>query len=142
MGYGKNLKEILKEKGMKVPELSRRTNIPQTTIYAIINKDINNVSLSNVKKIEAVLGKIPVWPKAKNDNAGTDDIIESLIMQWAKQKGFSTDFAFDPKREHQKVLFVGVAKNLARSFYPEDFAQIKQSVYKQLDEMCIYKEGV
>lgn len=105
MGYGKNLKEILKEKGMKVPELSRRTNIPQTTIYSIINKDIN-------------------------------------IMQWAKQKGFSTDFAFDPKREHQKVLFVGVAKNLARSFYPEDFAQIKQSVYKQLDEMCIYKEGV
>lgn len=39
MGYGKNLKDILDNKGMTVKELARKTHIAPTTIYSIIQRD-------------------------------------------------------------------------------------------------------
>ena len=59
MGFGKQLKEVLFEIGMSVATLSRETNIPATTIYSIINKDIDNVGLDKVKKIEKAINAIP-----------------------------------------------------------------------------------
>ncbi len=39
MGYGKNLKNLLDEKGMTVKELARKTGIAPTTLYSIIQRD-------------------------------------------------------------------------------------------------------
>ena len=39
MGYGKNLKDILDNKGMTVKELARKTGIAPTTLYSIIQRD-------------------------------------------------------------------------------------------------------
>ena len=39
MGYGKNLKEILDQKGMTVKELAIKAGIAPTTIYSIIQRD-------------------------------------------------------------------------------------------------------
>lgn len=39
MGYGKNLKDILNNKGMTVKELARKTGIAPTTLYSIIQRD-------------------------------------------------------------------------------------------------------
>lgn len=39
MGYGKNLKNILDDKGMTVKELARKAGIAPTTLYSIIQRD-------------------------------------------------------------------------------------------------------
>ena len=39
MGYGKNLKHALDDKGMTVRDLWRQTDISPTTIYSIIQRD-------------------------------------------------------------------------------------------------------
>ena len=39
MRYGKNLKNLLDEKGMTVKELTRKTGIAPTTFYSIIQRD-------------------------------------------------------------------------------------------------------
>ncbi|MCM1551458.1 MAG: XRE family transcriptional regulator [Butyrivibrio sp.] len=39
MGDGKKLKEIIKEKGTNVKQLSVRTGIPATTLYSAIQRD-------------------------------------------------------------------------------------------------------
>ena len=39
MGYGKNLKQALDDKGMTVRDLCRQTDISPTTIYSIIQRD-------------------------------------------------------------------------------------------------------
>ncbi len=39
MGYGKNLKNLLDEKGMTVKELARKTGVAPTTLYSIIQRD-------------------------------------------------------------------------------------------------------
>lgn len=59
MGFGKQLKAVLSEIDMSVAALSRETDIPSTTLYSIINKDIDNVGLDKVKKIEKALNAIP-----------------------------------------------------------------------------------
>lgn len=51
MGFGIELKRILKEKGIKVAQLSRETGIPANTLYAIINRDSNNISAGNFNRI-------------------------------------------------------------------------------------------
>ena len=56
MGFGIELKQILKSKGMSVAELSRLTKIPVNTLYAIINRDSKNVSVGTVYKISQALG--------------------------------------------------------------------------------------
>ncbi|WP_177295797.1 helix-turn-helix domain-containing protein [Enterocloster lavalensis] len=51
MGFGIELKRILKKKGIKVAQLSRETGIPANTLYAIINRDSNNISAGNFNRI-------------------------------------------------------------------------------------------
>lgn len=51
MGFGAELKRILEKKKIRVAQLSRDTGIPANTLYAIINRDSNNVSVSNLDKI-------------------------------------------------------------------------------------------
>ena len=51
MGIGINLKLALKEYGMTVAELSRKTGISSNTFYAMIRRDSNKISPEMLKKI-------------------------------------------------------------------------------------------
>lgn len=55
MGLGSKLKNILKSKNMTVTELANLTDISSSTLYAIIRRDSDNVSLDTVKKIATAL---------------------------------------------------------------------------------------
>lgn len=59
MGLGKKLQEILKAKNMTVADLAKSTEIPSSTLYAIIRRDSDNVSLEAVRKISTAL-QIPL----------------------------------------------------------------------------------
>ena len=59
MGFGMRLKSVLMEIDMKVSALSKITGIPASTLYSIINKDIDNVGLERVAKIEKAVKAKP-----------------------------------------------------------------------------------
>ena len=60
MGYGKNLKDILDEKGITVKELAKKAGIAPTTLYSIIQRDtairfdtalkISNIPINSICK--------------------------------------------------------------------------------------------
>lgn len=55
MGIGKNIKDILNEKGMTVVDLSERTGIPSTTLYSLIKRDSKDEKFETLKKIWVAL---------------------------------------------------------------------------------------
>ena len=72
MGFGSRLKRTLDEMEIKVSELSKKTGIPPSTLYSIISKDIDNVSIERVTKIEKALGAIPgnaIYESLHNNNS-------------------------------------------------------------------------
>ncbi len=56
--YGKKLKELLKEKGVKQKELSKMLGVPETTISTWTNQDY--LRLENIEKICRALN-IETW---------------------------------------------------------------------------------
>lgn len=60
MGLGKRIAEVLKEKGITVSELSKRTDIPATTLYSLIKRDSNSFNAINIAKISEAL-EIPMF---------------------------------------------------------------------------------
>ena len=58
MGYGKNLKDILDDKGMTVKELAKKAGIAPTTLYSIIQRD-TAVRFDTALKISNILN-IPI----------------------------------------------------------------------------------
>lgn len=54
MSYGKNLENILKERGLTVKEVATKAKIRPTTLYSAIQKDIS-VSYGNAIKLSRVL---------------------------------------------------------------------------------------
>lgn len=55
MGFGIRLKEILKQKGMTIKELSIKTGIPLNTLYSITKRDTLIPSQEIISKISQVL---------------------------------------------------------------------------------------
>ena len=58
MGYGKNLKDILDEKGITVKELAKKAGIAPTTLYSIIQRD-TAIRFDTALKISNILN-IPI----------------------------------------------------------------------------------
>ena len=58
MGYGKNLKYILDDKGMTVKELAKKAGIAPTTLYSIIQRD-TAIRFDTALKISNILD-IPI----------------------------------------------------------------------------------
>ena len=58
MGYGKNLKSILDEKGMTVKELAKNAGIAPTTLYSIIQRD-TSIRFDTALRISNILD-IPI----------------------------------------------------------------------------------
>lgn len=76
MGFGMRLKSVLIEIDMKVSTLSKITGIPASTLYSIINKDIDNVGLDRVAKIEKAVRAKPgnlIYKMLHDDQVNIED---------------------------------------------------------------------
>ena len=70
MGFGKRLKEILKERNMTIKELSKLSGISQNTLYSITKRDNTLARFDIVEKIASVLDISPqelIISKTGND---------------------------------------------------------------------------
>lgn len=56
MGIGSIMSELLKEKNTNVPELARKANISQSTLYSIIKRDNMKVDIDILIRIADILG--------------------------------------------------------------------------------------
>jgi len=55
MGYGTELKRVLKEKGITIKGLSEMTQIPLNTLYSITKRDSERVDIRTLRKITDAL---------------------------------------------------------------------------------------
>ena len=103
MGYGTELKKILKEKKVNVKELCRRTGIAPTTIYSCIQRDTSvryDYALKIAECLEIapslICGTIPELSYKVTDSDSDLDILIDLykrsddsarkrLMQYAKK---------------------------------------------------------
>lgn len=56
VGIGSILAELLKAKNINVPELAKRANVSQSTLYSIIKRDNLKVDIDVLIKVSEVLG--------------------------------------------------------------------------------------
>lgn len=56
LGIGSNIKDAAQKQGISLKELSRRADIPYTTIYNMVKRNSNRVSPQNIQKIADALG--------------------------------------------------------------------------------------
>ena len=76
MGYGKNLKKMLDEKGMTVKELAKKAGIAPTTLYSIIQRD-TAVRFDTALKISHILN-IPINSICKDNPYDTGETLPTL----------------------------------------------------------------
>ena len=76
MGYGKNLKKILDEKGMTVKELAKKAGIAPTTLYSIIQRD-TAIRFDTALKISHILN-IPINSICKDNPYDTGETLPTL----------------------------------------------------------------
>lgn len=56
MGIGILLKDLILKQKTSVPDVSRATGVPATTIYSIIKRDSKNANISDLYKVAHHLG--------------------------------------------------------------------------------------
>lgn len=76
MGYGKNLKKMLDEKGMTVKELAKKAGIAPTTLYSIIQRD-TAIRFDTALKISHILN-IPINSICKDNPYDTGETLPTL----------------------------------------------------------------
>ena len=76
MGYGKNLKKMLDEKGMTVKELAKKAGIAPTTLYSIIQRD-TAVRFDTALRISHILN-IPINSICKDNPYDTGETLPTL----------------------------------------------------------------
>lgn len=60
--HGEILREILKEKGIKVTDLAKKINVPASSIYSILNRDGTGTRKNLLEKISVALNvPIEIW---------------------------------------------------------------------------------
>lgn len=69
--HGEILKEILKQKGIRVPELARSIDVPTSSIYAILNREGTGTRKKLLGKISSALDiPMEIW------NGRSEEIVE------------------------------------------------------------------
>ncbi len=76
MGYGKNLKDILDDKGMTVKELAKKAGIAPTTLYSIIQRD-TAIRFDTALKISNILD-IPINSICKDNPYASGETLPKL----------------------------------------------------------------
>ena len=60
MGVGKRIREMVREKGISLHSLAEKAGISYNTLYSMVQRDSNRVSVETLQKICVVLD-VPVW---------------------------------------------------------------------------------
>ena len=95
MGYGKNLKDILDDRGMTVKELAKKAGIAPTTLYSIIQRD-TAIRFDTALKISNILD-IPINSICKNNPYDSDETLPKLpsdkemLMAKLQKKAYFSD---------------------------------------------------
>lgn len=95
MGYGKNLKDILDEKGITVKELAKKAGIAPTTLYSIIQRD-TAIRFDTALKISNILD-IPINSICKNNPYDSGKTLPKLpsdkemLMAKLQKKAYFSD---------------------------------------------------
>ena len=95
MGYGKNLKEILKRKHMTVKDLALKTGIAPTTLYSIIQRD-TAIRFDTALRISNILD-VPINSICKDNPYDDMETLPKLpkdnqrIMIDAQKKAYISD---------------------------------------------------
>lgn len=84
MNIGEILKSELDKRNMKVSELSKVTDIPSQTLYAIIKRDSNRVKIDTIRKISSAL-QIPITTFF--DNSPFNIVSSEVIDEYKKNYG-------------------------------------------------------
>ena len=99
MGYGKNLKNILDEKGMTVKELAKKAGIAPTTLYSIIQRD-TAIRFDTALKISNILD-IPINSICKDNPYAPGQTLPELpsdkeiMMTSIYKKAYVSERTFD-----------------------------------------------
>ena len=95
MGYGKNLKYILDDKGMTVKELAKKADIAPTTLYSIIQRD-TAIRFDTALKISNILD-IPINSICKDNPYDSGESLPKLpsdremLMAKLQKKAYFSD---------------------------------------------------
>lgn len=95
MGYGKNLKDILDDRGMTVKELAKKAGIAPTTLYSIIQRD-TAIRFDTALKISNILD-IPINSICKNNPYDSGETLPKLpsdkemLMTKLQKKAYFSD---------------------------------------------------
>ena len=83
MGVASRIGEVAKEKRIALKELSRRANIPYTTLYNAVKRD-SKMELETVKKIAAALGVewVELYPGDESDE---------FVQGWSLEENTTTE---------------------------------------------------
>ena len=84
MNIGKVIKEELNRKNMRVSELSKITNIPAQTLYAIIKRNSTRIKIDTIQKISNAL-EIPITTFF--DNSPLNIISDELVNNFKEHCG-------------------------------------------------------
>lgn len=76
--HGEILKEILKTKGIKVPDLAKKIDVPASSIYAILNREGTGTRRKLLEKISVALN-VPI--EIFTQNAMLDYSYQSYILR-------------------------------------------------------------
>lgn len=83
MGIGQRIKQISKEQGMTLKELSEKSGVSYNTIYSITKRDSERVQGSILQCISSVLG-VSVSELIGSGGASIDEVIGLIVDEYPK----------------------------------------------------------
>ena len=125
MGIGKNINDQLERKGMTVAQLSRETGIAATTVYSIIQRDSDSVTVNTLQKVSEALG-VEIW-----DLMGVDR--ETARQNKNTLEEFANLYADSEERkehEFQKEVYEQERKDMVNYYYSSIVPILKALGYK------------
>ena len=136
MGYGKNLKDILDDKGMTVKELAKKAGIAPTTLYSIIQRD-TAVRFDTALKISNILD-IPINSICKGNPYAPGKTLPELpsdkeiMMTSIYKKAYVSEKTFDLLKNFDYTELNIVDKLIADFFVLDDVARSELFEYLQI----------
>ena len=136
MGYGKNLKDILDDKGMTVKELAKKAGIAPTTLYSIIQRD-TAVRFDTALKISNILD-IPINSICKDNPYAPGKTLPELpsdkeiMMTSIYKKAYVSEKTFDLLKNFDYTELNIVDKLIADFFVLDDVARGELFEYLQI----------
>jgi len=90
------LKKLINETGLSMRAFSEKTNIPNTTLFSMLNRGIGNASVDNVIKVCKSLG---ITVEQLEEMAENNRQVPGYLMRWE-----NNDRIFGLNRDSEDVL--------------------------------------